>query len=292
MNFGLFVKISQISLISDRNRLFSFGLFDILFVVIGGSDTLPYTIVIIQSDSADAKATASGFIAAGCTVAAMDTDGRNALSLVEQHHPDAIVLDLFLPGRNADEIAELLQEQYTGFLVKIAISPYKCDPISSRFMDSGGDFFLPTPLDYPHTVTRISKALSFHKRRSEINKNPVRQCVWKYLLNISLSLSSNGFVYLQDAVELAIENPGLLRDLTHGLYETIAQRRNSNGPSVERCIRASLDEAFAIGDPELLYKVYGPIINPLTGRPKPGNFIILLTKMVCDDLLIEFRDGM
>ncbi len=253
---------------------------------------MAYKIVIIQSDTADATITAAGFTAAGCTVAAIHSDGRSALSLVRQHHPDALVMDLFLPGRNADEIVEILQAQYTEPLVKMAICHYKCDRLSSRFMDNGGDYFHTTPLDFSHTVKQIKKMLAHHKRQAALPQNPVRQCAWKYLLDNSFSLSTNGFTYLQDAVELAIEHPTLLRDLTHGLYKTIAVRRNSNGPSVERCIRSALDEAFTVGDPERLYQQFGAIIHPATGRPKPGNFIILLTKMVCEDLAIEFKDGM
>lgn len=248
--------------------------------------------MIIQSDTVDRATTADGFTLAGCKVVATDSDGRNALALVQQHQPDALILDLFLNGRNADEIAELLQEKYSAPLVKIALCHYKCDRLSSRFMDNGGDYFHTTPLDFPHTVKQIGKLLSHQKRQAALPHNPIRQCVWKYLMDNSFSLSANGFSYLQDAVEFSVENPALLRDLTHGLYETIAYRHHSNGPSVERCIRSALDEAFTIGDPERLYQQFGAIINPATGRPKPGNFIILLTKMVCTDLAIEFKDGM
>ena len=253
---------------------------------------MAYSFVIIQSDICDANTTAAGFTALGGNILAIDTDGSNALALVEQYQPDALILDLFLPGRNADEIAELLRAEYRKPLAIIALSQVKCERLSSRFMDLGGDHSLPVPLDYSHTIKRIEKVLNFYKRQALTQNDPIRQCVWKYLLQISVSLTANGFIYLQDAVELAIEKPQLLRDLTHGLYESIALRRNSNGTSVERCIRTALDEAFAIGDPELLYQLYGPIINPSTGRPKPGNFIILLTKMVCDDLALEFQYGM
>ena len=251
---------------------------------------MAYTLVIIQSDLADAKATAAGFLSVGCSIAAIDTDGRSAISLVKQHRPDALIMDLFLPSRNADEIAELLQESYSELLVKIAICSYKSDRMSSRFIECGGDFSLSTPVDYSFTVNRIKKAIAFHKRKEEIKQNPLRQCVWKYLIKINMSLTAIGFVYLQDAAELVIRKPSLLHDLTHGLYQSIADLHNSNEPSVERCIRTALDNAFAEGDAEYLYKVYGHIIDRDTGRPKPGQFIKQLTKMVCDDLLIEFQD--
>ena len=245
---------------------------------------MSFKLIILQSDPLEAMNTAHQFIALGCTVAATGSDGRAAVSLVQQFQPDALLLDPYLIGRNCDEIVEELACTYPHPLVTMMISRTRNDRMADRFLGSGGDFFLLSPLDFDFCITRIEKTITLHKQQAVRPANPIRQCVKKYMLLMAMPPLLKGYDYIQDAVELVLQHPDYLRQLTGHLYPAIGEINRVSGLSVERCIRTALDRVFSNGDIDYLYEHFGHIVQADTGKPRPGDFVSVLTDMVKKDL--------
>ena len=255
-----------------------------LLVIYGKDLVVALKLIILQSDPLEASNTAHQFKRLGCDIAATGSDGKAAASLVQQLQPDALLLDPYLIGRNCDEIVEELSGTYTRPLVTIMISRSRNDRMANRFLDSGGDFFLLSPLDYEFSIGRIERTMIQHQQQTKHAANPIRRCVRKYLVLMAMPPLLKGTDYIYDGVEILLQHPEYRRKLTVSLYPAIAERNDANGSSVERCIRTALECVFTEGNIDFLYEHFEHIIRPDTGKPRPGDFIAVLSDLVKRDL--------
>lgn len=248
-----------------------------------------FDILIIQSDPLEAAVTAERFHAYGCNIAGIGHSGEDALAMARQLRPDVLVMDAFLPGYNCEEITEILEQNPKFPLVKLALSCCKNDLMADRFLNSGGDLFLMTPLDYSFCMKRIEK---FYRLRSNQSTSilpdvQVRGCAKKMLMRMQMPMTIHGFVYTLDAVELIIQNPALLHDIVHGLYASIGRIRAQRCSNIERCIRTAVEKTFELGDMDFLFPLYSHVIKPLSGKPTNGDFISILAALVAAELGLE-----
>lgn len=253
---------------------------------------MAFKLVIIQSARAEAEETASHFHACGCDILAIGTTGRDALDLARAHRPDILIMEPFLPYLNCDEIATLLgmEKDQTATMVKMVISDEKNDRMAERFLNSGGDLFLMRPLDYSYCIKRMEQYRSIRLRRAEFpaDESPVRSCTRKLQMKMQMPIAVNGFLYIQDAVELYYENPQIIKQMTTALYPTIAARYRIQSGSVERSIRRTLEATFERGFLPFLNEHFSHVIRESTGKPCNRSFIITLTNLVRKDLSATF----
>jgi PAS domain S-box-containing protein len=89
-------------------------------------------------------------------------DGRTALEAAAKYHPDAVFLDIGLPGMDGYEIAERLRESpESGRAVLIAITGYGQDEDRRRSRDAGIDHHLVKPVT-PETLHKLLDSLEVH----------------------------------------------------------------------------------------------------------------------------------
>ena len=85
-----------------------------------------------------------------------------------------------------------------------------------------------------------------------------------------------GFGYIVDAVELTIDEPKIIYELTKKLYPTIAKRNGTTSSRVERAIRHVIEQVYLKADLKRLDHFLGNIVDPEKGRPTNGAFIAAL----------------
>jgi PAS domain S-box-containing protein len=89
-------------------------------------------------------------------------DGHSALEAAVKYHPDAVFLDIGLPGMDGYEIAERLREQpESAHAVLIAITGYGQDEDRRRSRDAGIDHHLVKPVA-PETLHTLLDSLEAH----------------------------------------------------------------------------------------------------------------------------------
>jgi PAS domain S-box-containing protein len=89
-------------------------------------------------------------------------DGRTALTAAAKYHPDAVFLDIGLPGMDGYEIAERLRESPdSARAVLIAITGYGQDEDRRRSRDAGIDHHLVKPVA-PDTLQNLLDSLELH----------------------------------------------------------------------------------------------------------------------------------
>ena len=87
-------------------------------------------------------------------------DGRTALDTAAKFRPDAVFLDIGLPGMDGYEIAERLREiPRAGRIVLVAITGYGQDEDRRRSREAGIDHHLVKPVA-PDTLQKVLESLA------------------------------------------------------------------------------------------------------------------------------------
>lgn len=90
--------------------------------------------------------------------AAIATDGERALSLLEQEHFDAVLLDVMLPGKNGFEIAAELRQAQNFVPLLMLTARGRPEDILQGFA-AGADDYLPKPFDLSILLARLNGLL-------------------------------------------------------------------------------------------------------------------------------------
>ena len=247
---------------------------------------MAYSVVIVYTDQAEAEQDACRFTAYGCDVCAIGANGKDALELARLHQPDVLILDPFLPYLNGDEIADRLEHEGFDRMVKIAISDQKSDRMAERFLSNGGDLFLVRPLDYAYCLKRIEKFKLMRERKScfDLAESPKRAAIRRLQIRLNMPISITGFLYLQESVLLAMEDPQALHRMTTVLYPCVALQFQTSSKNVERCIRNAVEKTFEQGDLAMLQRYFPHFLGNKNGKPNNKEFIGYLVELAKDQL--------
>jgi CheY-like chemotaxis protein len=74
-------------------------------------------------------------------------DAGSALRTATQHRPDAVLLDIGLPGMDGYEVGHLLRGALGARFLPIAVTGYSRDVVRARSRDAGFDHHLVKPVD-------------------------------------------------------------------------------------------------------------------------------------------------
>ena len=101
-------------------------------------------------------------------------------------------------------------------------------------------------------------------------------CVTNLMKYVGLKANMKGYEYVRDIILLLSERDELRHHLTEGVYPIIADKYKVSVASVERSIRHSIERAFDICAPEILYGVFGNSIDPNKGKATNSEFLLVL----------------
>lgn len=132
--------------------------------------TTDYTILVVDDDPDILTIVRDNLLLDGYQVLTAD-DAGTALSAIQQHHPDLVVLDLMLPDTDGLQICRTVRARSA---VPIIILTAK-DGVSDRVLglEVGADDYLVKPFDYLELAARIKARLRrpsvFKEGRNEIS---------------------------------------------------------------------------------------------------------------------------
>jgi DNA-binding NarL/FixJ family response regulator len=75
-------------------------------------------------------------------------DVARALAGLEEHHPDALILDLHLPGGSGLDVLKSARPGHPGMHVMV-FTNFAAEPYRRAAMDAGADEFLDKNADFP-----------------------------------------------------------------------------------------------------------------------------------------------
>ncbi len=86
-------------------------------------------------------------------------DGDDALVQVEKEHPELVILDVQLPGRNGIEVAKAVRANPALKSVQIlAVTAYSMAGDREKILDAGCNYYLAKPIDtraFPKIIQSI-----------------------------------------------------------------------------------------------------------------------------------------
>lgn len=89
-----------------------------------------------------------------------------------------------------------------------------------------------------------------------------------------------GHPHLTHAIELVVEDPFRINDITKGLYPALAKDFNSTPSRVERSIRHAIEVCWTRGDIDVLTEYFGNTVDPCKGKPTNSEFIARLANVI------------
>lgn len=89
-----------------------------------------------------------------------------------------------------------------------------------------------------------------------------------------------GYLYLVEAVVLAVQEPGYLRRVTSGLYPAVAKICDTTPSRAERAMRHAIETAWSRCDLDTLFHYFGNTVSPVRGKPVNSEFIARVSNAV------------
>lgn len=92
-------------------------------------------------------------------------DGDEARALVEEHHPDALVLDVVMPGQDGLELTRWAREEYEDKEIPIILLSARTQaPDIARGLAAGADEYLTKPFSRDDLRGRLQRLISEGQR--------------------------------------------------------------------------------------------------------------------------------
>ena len=124
------------------------------------NDMPPNKIMIVEDNPVNLKLAGDlleieGFEVFRCS------DAENAMSMLNQIHPDLILMDIALPGMDGLTLTRKLKsEEKTKAIKIIALTAFAMKSDKARVMQAGCDGYITKPIDTRKFVSQINSYLS------------------------------------------------------------------------------------------------------------------------------------
>ena len=202
----------------------------------------------------------------GVSVTVCEKNGTKALDALLAIHPQAVLLDAFMPDLDAITVKQRYEAQ--------------SEEIEQELLDSGFSFFFVKPFDENVLVSRVLKAAGNTIRPQIVSQDSDELTVTEILHQIGVPAHIKGYQFLRDAILLTISDHGYINAVTKRLYPEIAKRNMTTASRVERAIRHAIEVAWDRGDVDTLNSYFGYTIHNLRGKPTNSEFIAMISDKI------------
>ena len=104
------------------------------------------------------------------------------------------------------------------------------------------------------------------------------------LRDLGVPANIKGYDYLKEGLFRVLENPGLIRCITKGLYPAIAVEYETTPTRVERAIRHAIEVTFDRNHPDIIEDYFGNSYSFRKGKPTNSEFIATVAELVREEM--------
>lgn len=212
-------------------------------------------------------------------------DGRKLLEMIEQHKPDAILSDIFMPG--IDAVGVMNSIFTSGSLYNplyFVMSGFSSSRLESEALNAGAAYFFIRPFDFSILADRVMQMTGQTRKNDVIIRHnaPVTDSdlevmITEIMHQIGVPAHIKGYHYLRDAIIFSIKNPEMINAITKLLYPGIAKKHSTTSSRVERAIRHAIEVAWDRGNIDVLNSYFGYTIHTNRGKPTNSEFIAMIS---------------
>ncbi len=217
----------------------------------------------------------------GMDIQPIEKNGRLVIQAIQQHRPDVVLMDLFMPQTDALGVLNAIKQSHIEpkprFLV---MSSFDNANLEREVMLAGADYYLLKPFDAQELCQRIRSLCRRHGETplpTSGNVNTLEIRVTDIIHQIGVPAHIKGYQYLRDAILMAIEDDDIINAVTKRLYPSVAKKHGTTSSRVERAIRHAIEVAWDRGDVDVLNAYFGYTIHSSRGKPTNSEFIAMIS---------------
>ena len=220
--------------------------------------------------------------AKGIDVTVCEKNGSQALKSLLEEHPQAVLLDAFMPDLDAITVKQRYETQDTrgGHTTFFVTGAFQSEEVEQDLLDNGFSFFFVKPFDENVLVSRVLKAAGSTSRPQPVSQDCDELTVTEILHQVGVPAHIKGYQFLRDAILLAVSDHDYINAVTKRLYPEIAKRNATTASRVERAIRHAIEVAWDRGDVDTLNSYFGYTIHNLRGKPTNSEFIAMISDKI------------
>lgn len=222
----------------------------------------------------------------GYEVVGATTDGITAISMIEEKKPSFLITDLVIAGY--DGLSVIMKVKAMGLQTKIIVlSALISEDILGKAVAAGADYFMAKPYNFSVLKERMASIEDKNEMVREMaggfHRVSLDEKISKIFINVGIPPHIKGYSFLREGVKMAVEDPGIINNITKKLYPMIGEKYSTSASKVERAIRHAIEVAWNRGRIESINSILG--VRAYVGAEKPtnGEFIAL----VADKMLLE-----
>ncbi|MEG0832483.1 MAG: sporulation transcription factor Spo0A [Oscillospiraceae bacterium] len=219
----------------------------------------------------------------GFKVIECEKDGGVVEEKVRNEKPDVVILDMFLPGKDAiGIIGDVNADGTLGKPAFIVLSGFDNPIMEREVIKAGAAYYILKPFDISLLISRVEmfSGKRIEKEIAPVNKIDLEVMVTDIIHQIGVPAHIKGYHYLRDAIIMSIEDTEMINAVTKRLYPSIAKRFKTTSSRVERAIRHAIEVAWDRGDVDVLNSYFGYTIHSLRGKPTNSEFIAMISDKV------------
>ncbi len=218
----------------------------------------------------------------GFAVTNCEKDGGIVLEQIRALQPDAVVIDMFLPSKDAiGIISDIKADESVKFPAFFVMSGFDNAIMEREVTKAGAAFYFLKPFDLSVLADRISMLTQAAKVETKQNQVvDLEVMVTEIIHQIGVPAHIKGYHYLRSAIIVSIEDAEMINAVTKRLYPTIAKQYKTTSSRVERAIRHAIEVAWDRGDVDTLNSYFGYTIHSLRGKPTNSEFIAMISDKV------------
>lgn len=208
--------------------------------------------------------------------------GTEAVRLASTLKPDAVILDLLLPGLDGAGVISEISEQSVGNppLFIVTTSVYNPAMLSDA-ISAGANFCLMKPCENRTIISKLEKAFSGADNKNTLSDsgmhNDLEAQITGIIHQIGVPAHIKGYQYLRCAIMMTVENADLINSITKELYPSVAKTYGTTSSRVERAIRHAIEVAWDRGDVDVINSYFGYTVQSQRGKPTNSEFIALIS---------------
>lgn len=210
-----------------------------------------------------------------------ETGDREGLRrLMREVAPDVIVMDYLLNGQDGLEVLERLREQAERPKI-LVVSQYMSGFMAGDTLFGRADNSLNRSCGMDMILHKIY-CLARDRRAAlqpHMNQERISQGMEEAFRALRIPSQLKGFLYLQEAVSIAVQHVDTENAFTIELYPEIARRCQCRPAQVERGIRHTIELFWDRGDETVKQQFFGPAAGAM-GRPSNRVFICRLAEWI------------
>lgn len=212
-------------------------------------------------------------------------NGQEAINLIKKHNPDVMLLDIVMPAGGGLDVLSAFQDEGDWNTKFIMISAIGDEKITKDAFSMGADYYIMKPFEAGNVIRRIHNVMqeSTDGAGTKADKELGRR-ITKSLVTLGVPAQLNGYAYLKEAIQLAVENPDVVSAVTKKIYPVIADNHSATAQSVERAIRHAIEVSWNRGSVQEMNKMFGYTINHEKGKPTNSEYIAMIADRIRMDL--------